>query len=146
MIFCLRLKMRTDRAAAFHMWLLKGGRQIGIAPTSMTNDSDDVDLRNPDFQVYRYVCQAEAMLKPKQLVTLFAECQRIGAVVLGLVYQETDAQEEEEDSGSEQSWSQLVRKAERTPDPPVAVRRPRVTHLPVRLRMLQGGLGDDPDK
>lgn len=69
-IFYLHLKMHTDRAAAFHLWLIKARRQTGIVPTSVISDSDDMDLRNPDFQVYGFVCQARAALKPKQLVAL----------------------------------------------------------------------------
>lgn len=135
MIFCLRLKMHTDRASTFHMWLLKAGRQIGVVPTSMTNDSQDMDWAEPDLQVYSFVCQAEAALKPRQMMTLFAECERVGAVVLGIVYQEATVPEEGDGEGDEE-WSKLVRTVRRTPKSPAVVHRLRVGPFPEYLQLV----------
>ena len=141
MIFCLRLKMHTDRASAFHMWLLTAGRRIGVVPTSMTNDSEDMDRVNPDFQIYSFVCQAEAALKPEQLIALFTECRRVRAAVLGIVYQEST--EHDDDADSQTGWHSLVRSVEERPPQPVVIRRRRVTPFPGHLRLIWGGLDDD---
>jgi len=106
----------------------------------MTNESGDVDVRNPEFQVYSYVCQAEAALMPKQLVVLFTECQRVGAAVMGIEYREMESTDD-----GETDWNKLVHTAKKSPDSPVVVRRPRATPFPVHLQMIRGGRDDDPN-
>lgn len=144
MTFCLRLKIYSDRANAFHLWLIMSGKRIGITSTGMINDSADVDLKNPDFQIYSFVCQAAAELKSEQLVTLFTECERIGALVLGIVYRETTLSDDDDD---ETGWNKLLNAVRRTTDPPIVVHRLR-RDIPFRtqLRVIPGGLCDDPDK
>jgi hypothetical protein len=126
MIFCLRLRMRTDYAAPFHLWLVKAGRQIGIAPTSMTSESKTLDLGNPKFQIYSYVGQADSTLHPEQLMTLFTECRRFDAEVLGIVYQETESIDPEGD----EAWKELPSSVAGTPGSSTAGGNPH-PHLKV---------------
>lgn len=148
MMFCLRLKMRADRAANFHLWLFKAGRQIGITPTGMANDSDDVRPGdNQNFQVYSFTFQAGAALTPKQLVTLFTECERIGAVILGIEYREQSYDDNEgEEAGNDASWTALSSPAKGTGDAPIVIRRKRVAVLPPRLTVLEGGRDDSKEE
>lgn len=122
--------MHTDRAAAFHVWMIKARRRTGITPTSVISDSDDMDLRNPDFQVYGFVCQAKAALKPKQLVALFEECQRIDAVVLEIVYQETE--HKDDDAEGDDDWRELVCSVPRLPGTHATFRQ-----LPSYIRVVK---------
>jgi hypothetical protein len=140
MVFFLHLKMNADQASSFHPWLLKAGRSIGLAPTGMTSDSDDGDSGHPEIQTYSFVCQAAAALKPEQLIRLFTECQRINAVVLGIVYQESPEEEDDDDCDGMADWRELQDSA-----PRIVSNNTGRTAGP-RLQLINGGRSDDPDE
>lgn len=146
MMFCLRLKMQADRVSVFHRWLLRAGSQIGIVPTSMESDSDDQDCEDSAGQIYGFVCQAEAALRPEQLGALFAECERIEAIVLGILYLETGPEDDcSDECGQDPGWCQLLRAVERLPDsePPTS-RRSAIG--PPALALIVRGADDDPEE